>query len=422
MVDKLVAFGHSTLSSLTGRNFRLYFIGQLFSQTGGWVQSVAQAWLVLRLTESAAALGLVSALQFGPILLLGPYAGVLADRVSKRRLLYVTQVISGLLALGLGLAVAFDRATAPLVFVTAGLLGVVQALDYPTRQSFLYELTGPKQVVSAVGLTSSAANLARVAGPALAGTLIAGVGLAACFLLNAASFVTVIVCLALMRSAELHDSEVVSEKRGLRRGLAYAATTPVVREVLVMMTVIGVLTYEFGVTLPAFVKLSLGGTAAGLAALMSAMGAGAAIGGLISAGRRGDGLGSLAITALLFGASTSLVSLTQGLPSAAAIMFFVGVFAARFTALSNSMLQLRCEPLMRNRVMALWSTAFLGSAFVGGPLMGWVAQGAGPRWALAIAVLGGLIAAGIGLLGKKRAGTCTHIALPAAAAVKQSAA
>lgn len=422
MVAKLVAFGHTTLSSLTGRNFRLYFIGQMFSQTGGWVQSVAQAWLVLRLTGSPAALGIVAALQFGPTLLLGPYAGVLADRMPKRKLLLVTQLVAAVLTLGLGLAVAFDLASVWLVYVTAGLMGVVNAIDYPTRQSFLYELTGPGQVLSAVGLTSTAANLARVAGPAIAGALIAGVGMAACFLLNAASFITVIACLLLMRTSELHPCESVSEKHGLRRGFEYAVRTPVVREVLLMMTVIGVLTYEFNTTLPAFVKISLGGSAAGLAVLMSAMGVGAAIGGLISAGRRNEGLGSLAVNGLLFGVSTAAVGLTQGITSAAAVMFFVGVFAARFTALSNGMLQLRSEPRMRNRVMALWSTAFLGSTFVGAPLMGWIAEAAGPRWSLGTALVGGLAAGVVGLLAARRAAGVSRVKLSRGVPVLERAA
>lgn len=170
-----------------------------------------------------------------------------------------------------------------------------------------------------------------------------------------------------------------------------------------MMAVVGVLTYEFSITLPAFVKLTLHGSAAGLAYLMSSMGVGAAIGGLITAGRRGDGLGRLALSALGFGIATSLVGLAPTLTVAAGLMFFVGVFSARFVGLSNGILQLRSAPEMRNRVMALWSTAFLGSSFVGGPLVGWIAQGAGPRWALIVAALGGIIAAGIGWAGVEHA-------------------
>lgn len=413
MVAKTIAFGRATLSSLRARNFRLYFVGQLVSQTGGWIQALAQSWLVLHLTSSATALGIVSALQFAPTLLIGPYAGVLADRVPKRRLIVGTQVLAGLLALGLGIAVATDVVTVRMVYVTAGLLGIINAIDYPTRQSFLYELAGPRHLVSAVGLTSTGANLARVMGPALAGALIASTGLAACFIINAATYLVVIGSLLLMRRDEFHHTELVVEKRGVRKGLAYAARTPVVREALVMMAVIAILTYEFSVTLPAFVKLELGGGAAGLAYLMSAMGIGAALGGIITAGRRGDGLGTLSIAALGFGIVTALVGASPNLTVAAACMLFVGVFSAWFTALSNGILQMQCDQLMRNRVMALWSTAFLGSSLIGGPLMGWVAEVAGARWSLAAGLLGGLIAGAIGWAGVRRERATVRGCLPA---------
>lgn len=403
MVAKLIAFGHDTFSSLSRRNFRLYFIGQTISQTGGWMQGVAQSWLVLHLTGSATALGAVSALQFAPILLFGPYSGVLADRLPKRKLLLVTQSVLALLALVLGIAVVTDTVQTWMVFVLAGFLGIVNAVDYPTRQSFLFELTGPSEVVSAVGLTSTAANLARVVGPALAGVLIASTGLGACFLLNALSFVAVLVCLVRMRPGEFHRAVVADEvEGGIAEGFGYSLKTPVVRESLLMMAVIGTLTYEFNVTLPAFAKFSLGAGAGGLASLMSAMGLGAAIGGLVSAGRRGDGLGRLSASALLFGLCTAAVGLTKTLPAATAVMFVVGVFATRFTSLSNSLLQLRSAPAFRNRVVALWSTAFLGSTFIGAPLLGWIAEAADPRWALGAGAAGGLAAATIGLLARAR--------------------
>lgn len=407
MVAKIVAFSRTTFSSLRGRNFRLYFTGQSISLTGGWMQNVAQSWLVLHLTGSAAALGIVAALQYGPSLFVGPYAGVLADRFPKRRLLFVTQSCLGLLALSLGLAVLTETARPWMVFVMAGALGVISAVDYPTRQSFLYELTGPSQLVSAVGLTGTLNNLARVIGPALAGALIASAGMAACFLLNSASFVVVLACLALMRPAEFHRPTharpAESAREGLVGGLRYSVRTPGVREPLAMMAIIGVLTYEFSITLPVFAKFALGAGAAGLAYLMSAMGAGAAVGGLISAGRRGDGLGRLALAALAFGISTALVGASPNLAVATGLMFVVGVFSARFVALSNGILQLRSDPAMRNRVMALWSTGFLGSTFIGGPMFGWLAQAAGPRWPLAVGALGGMIAAGVGWAGARRA-------------------
>ena len=424
MVAKIATFGRKTLSSLKGRNFRLYFIGQSISQTGGWMQAVAQSWLVLHLTGSATALGLLTALQFAPTLFLGPYAGVLADRFPKRRLLYITQSCAALLALALGVTVATNTVQVWMVFAMAGCLGIVNAVDYPTRQSFLYELAGPTELVSAVGLSGTAANLARVVGPAIAGVLIASAGLAACFLSNAVSFIAVLVCLANMRPSEFHGSTLPRklDEEGLARGFAYVARTPLVRAALAMTAIAGVFTYEFSVTLPVFVKFSLHGSATGLAYLMSAMGVGAAVGGLITAGRRGDGLGRLSIAAMLFGVSTALVGLAPNLATATALMFFVGIFAARFTGLSNGILQLRSAPGMRNRVMALWSTAFLGSTFIGAPLLGSIAQTAGPRWALAIGLVGGVAAAGIGWLAVQNSAAATPSDLPATKRAEERAA
>ena len=416
MVAKIATFGRKTLSSLKRRNFRLYFIGQSVSQTGGWMQAVAQSWLVLHLTGSATALGLVTALQFAPTLFLGPYAGVLADRFAKRRLLYITQTSAALLALALGIAVATSTVQVWMVFAMAGCLGIVNAVDYPTRQSFLYELAGPTELVSAVGLSGTATNLARVVGPAIAGVLIASAGLAACFLINAASFIAVLFCLTQMRPSEFHGFGLPrpQTEEGLAQGFRYVARTPVVRGALAITAIVGISTYEFSVTLPVFVKFSLNGSAAGLAYLMSAMGVGAVVGGLITAGRRGDGLGRLSVASLLFGVSTASVGLAPNLATATVLMFVVGVFAARFTGLSNGILQLRSAPGMRNRVMALWSTAFLGSTFLGAPLLGAIAETAGPRWALGIGAIGGLAAAGIGWLAVRRSAVAQpqELALP----------
>lgn len=411
-----MAFSRTTFASMKKRNFRLYFTGQALSMTGGWMQAIAQSWLVLHLTGSGTALGVVSALQYGPTLLIGPYAGVLADRFPKRRLLVVTQVVSGLLSLGLGIAVATNTAQAWMVYATAGVLGIVTAIDYPVRQAFLYDLAGPREVLSAVGLTTMAGNLARVVGPAVAGALIASAGMAACFLLNAASFVAVLVCLAMMRPSEFHRAKRGDAAGGLAEGFAYARRTPTVREAVLMMAIIGVFTFEFSVTLPVFVKVTLHSDAAGLAALMSSMGVGAAIGGIITAGRRGDGLGRLALSALGFGVFTAFVGLTPNLLAATVLMFFVGVFSARFVGLSNGILQLRSDPVFRTRVMALWSTAFLGSTFLGAPLVGWLSEYAGPRWALGIGALGGVVAAGVGWLEFRRDRTPAEAPQPLPAA------
>lgn len=417
MRDKIIGIGRTTFASLTKRNFRLYFMGQSISLTGGWMQNVAQAWLILHLTHSGTALGIAAALQCGPMLLLGPYAGVLAGRFPKRRILLLTQTMAGLLALTLGILVATNTVQPWTVYVMAALLGVVNAIDYPVRQSFLYELVGPKELVSAVGLTATSVNLARVVGPAVAAVVIGGAGLAACFFLNAASFIAVLICLVGMRPHEFHLAKAEVAQGGVREGVAYAARTAVVRESILMMAVVGVLTYEFSVTLPMLVQFTFKGGATGLAYLMSAMGVGAVVGGLVTAGRRNEGLDTLTMKALAFGVTTALVGLSPNLMVATALMFFVGVFSARFTGLSSTVLQLRSAVSMRSRVVALWSTAFVGSTLIGAPLLGWLGQTAGPRWALGAGAIGGLVAAAIGWWGMRTATSCSveTIQMPAIA-------
>ena len=414
MREKIIGVSRTTFASLKMRNFRLYFLGQSISLTGGWMQNIAQAWLILHLTHSGTALGIAAALQCGPTLLLGPYAGVLATRLPKRHILLVTQTMAGLLALVLGVLVATNTVQPHAVYLMAGLLGMVNAIDYPVRQSFLYELVGPKELVSAVGLTATSVNLARVVGPAIAAAIIGGVGLAACFFLNAASFIAVLVCLVRMRPQEFHSAAEQLPEGGVREGITYVARTAVVRESLLMMAVVGVFTYEFSVTLPMLAKFTFGAGAMGLAYLMSAMGVGAVVGGLVTAARRGEGLDTLTTRALAFGVTTALVGIAPNLAVASALMFFVGVFSARFTGLSSSILQLRCAISMRSRVVALWSTAFVGATLVGSPLLGWLGEAAGPRWALGAGAIGGIIAAGIGWRGMRKAEACAvdEIALP----------
>jgi MFS family permease len=401
MVAKIVAFGHSAFASLKRRNFRLYFIGQGISQTGGWMQGVAQAWLVLHLTGSATALGVVSALQYAPTLFLGPYAGLLIDRVPKRTVLYVTQTVAALLALVLGVAVATGTVRAWMVFVTATLLGLVTAVDYPTRQAFLFDLCGPSEVVSAVGLYSTAANVARVLGPAIAGVVIAWAGMPICFFANAISFSAVVFCLLRMDASQFHPVARMRQDTHLSEGFAYAWRTPSVRAALMITAIVGVLTFEFTVTLPPLAKFVLGGSAAGLASLMSGMGVGAAIGGVLTAGRGRESVARLGMASLAFGAATALVGVAPNIVTATLLMVIVGLFAARFTGLSNAIVQLASSPRQRNRMTALWSTAFLGSSFLGAPLVGWIAESAGPRWALEMGLLGGMAAAVIGWQGTR---------------------
>lgn len=400
MRRKLIAFSTATLSSLSIRNYRLYFIGQGISITGTWMQGIGLSWLVLHLTGSGTALGVVAALQCAPMLIIGAWGGTVAERMSKRRLLIITQSLLALFALAIGLAVAFDVVSLPLVFVFAAGLGVVSAIDYPARQTFVHDLVGPEHLASGVGLTSAEINLGRIVGPALASVVIATIGTAACFLLNAVSFLAVIVCLLMMRSRELHRSEQpVPEDATVRAGLVYARRTPAVLAPVLMMAIIGVFTFEFSVSLPLLAKFGFNGDAGSLGWLMSAMGVGAVIGGIITAGRRGDGLKRVAWAAVGFGVATSIVAVAPTLAVAALLMVPVGIFSSRFTALSNTIIQLKSEPQFRSRMMALWSVAFIGSSLVGGPLVGTLGQHFGAHASLAVGVVGGILGGAVGWWG-----------------------
>ncbi|MHB8143917.1 MAG: MFS transporter [Thermoleophilia bacterium] len=393
----------STFSSLKIRNYRLYFIGQGISLSGTWMQSIGQAWLVLTLTSSGTSLGLVVALQFLPVLLLAPLGGVIADRFSKRRILFITQSAAATLALVLAVLVATGEIRLWMIYILATFYGLTNTVDNPTRQSFVMELAGRDSLRNAVTLNSMEINLTRVIGPAIAGVLIAGIGFAPCFFINSASFVAVLICLFLMRGEELHRTEPVRRMKGqLRQGFSYIRQTPLLRDVLIMMAIIGTLTYEFQVSLPLIAKFTFHGSANGYALLTSAMGIGAVLGGLVIAGRSRTSPWGLVGASLAFGITIVLVSLSPSLPVALAAMVLVGASSIGFTSLCNATLQLESEPQMRSRVMSLWTVAFLGSTPVGSPIIGWVGEYAGPRWAMAVGGLAALAAAAYGFFALRR--------------------
>ncbi|MFL5796355.1 MAG: MFS transporter [Actinomycetota bacterium] len=377
---------HRTFRSLAVRNYRLYFIGQAVSQTGTWMQSVAQAWLVLQLTGSGVALGLTTALQFGPILFLGPWGGVLADRLDKRRLLMGTQTAAGALAGVLGGLTIAGVVEPWMVYVIAGAFGIVTAIDNPARQSFVVEMVGRRDLANAVSLNSVLLNAARVVGPGVAGLLIATVGTGLCFLLNAASYVAVVAALWRMRSAELLVGERVARSRGqLREGLRYVARSPSLRRPLLLMLVVGTLGFNLSTLLPLFATESLHQGAGGYGVLFSVMGLGAVGGGLVIAFRGSVGDRLMAGSAALFGVSLALVGIMPNLPAALAAMIPCGVANTAFISTSNSLLQAHATPAMRGRVMALFGMVFLGTTPIGAPLAGLAAETLGPRAALALA-------------------------------------
>ncbi|HEX7567511.1 MAG TPA: MFS transporter [Anaerolineaceae bacterium] len=390
-------FSQETFSSLHIRNYRLYYIGQIISTSGTFMQSVAQAWLVLKLTNSGTALGLTAALQYVPILLLGPYGGVIADRLSKRKILYFTQSISGVLALILGTLVATSLVRDWMVYILAFCLGMVNVFDNPARQTFYIELVGPDNLRNAVTLYSTLVNLARIIGPAIAGALITAVGMAPCFFINGFSYIAVVIMLSMMRSNELLITPPLPRTKGqLREGFKYVVSTPVLGSTLLMMAIIGTLTFEFQVSLPLIAQFTFKGDASSYAFLTASMGFGAAVGGIFFASRKGITPYKLVSASLLFGLAILTASFMPSLLLSGLALVLVGACSINFSSLGNSILQLSSSPQMRGRVMSFWSVAFLGSTTIGGPIVGWFAEAAGARWGLALGGLAALIASALG--------------------------
>jgi MFS family permease len=372
-------------SSLSTYNYRLFFFGQLVSICGTWMQTVAQAFLVLRLTDSGTDLGLATAARFVPIFLFGPWGGLIADRLDKRRVLYVTQTLSGLLALAFGILVGTGVIEMWMVYCLAIALGFVNVFDNPSRQSFISELVPRSQLRNAVTLNSITANLARVFGAAIGGGLAAAVGLALCFDVNAISFAAVVVSLLLMSGRQLGPTTRSPRERGqVRAGLAYVRSDPELFVPLLMVLVVGMLAWEFPISLPLLARSVFHGNAATYGSMTAAMGAGAVVGGLITASRKHVRRRGLAIAAIGWGLAITAAALAPNLPAEYVAMLFVGYGSITFNSLAKTALQLSASPAMRGRVMALWGVAWQGSTPIGGPIVGWAGQELGGRWALIV--------------------------------------
>ena len=383
-----------SFNSLAVPNYRRYFVGQLISLSGTWMQTVAAIWLILELTESGVAVGLTTALQFLPMLLIGAWGGVLADRIPKRRLLIATQALMAIPALGL-FAVTATGVVAPwMVYLAVFAMGAVNAVDNPTRQSFVIEMVGPDRVVNAVSLNSVIVQMARIVGPALAGVLIAAFGVVPCFALNALTFVAMIVALRGMDRERLHPAPVAAGGPGaIRAGLRYVARTPELAVPLALMALVGTLGFNFQVILPLLAKFSFDGGPITYAAMASAMAAGSIAGALVNGAHGRTGPRLIAGGALAFGIAALLSAAMPALVLEIAMLALLGAAAVTFAATINSTLQLAVSPSMRGRVMALYSVVFLGSTPIGAPLTGWLAQAYDPRVALLLAGASGLGAA-----------------------------
>jgi MFS family permease len=383
-----------SFTSLAVPNYRRYFTGQLISLSGTWMQTVAALWLILSLTNSGLAVGLTTALQFLPMLLIGAWGGVLADRIPKRRLLLATQALMAIPAIALFAVTAAGVVTPWMVYLAVFAMGTVNAVDNPARQSFVIEMVGPDRVVNAVSLNSVIVQMARIVGPALAGILIAAFGVVPCFALNALTYVAMIVALWGMDGARLHPEPVAPRAPGaIRAGLRYVLRTPELAVPLALMALVGTLGFNFQVILPLLAKFSFDGGAGTYAAMVSAMAAGSIVGALVNGSHGRTGPRLIAAGALAFGVAGLLAAAAPQLALELPMLALLGAASVTFAATINSTLQLAVSPEMRGRVMALYSVVFLGSTPIGGPLTGWLAEAYDPRVALVLAGISGLSAA-----------------------------
>jgi MFS family permease len=378
--------GRRTFRAISVRNYRLFFTGQVISVSGTWMQTVAQTYLILfPLHGTGLDVAVATSLQFLPLLLLGPFGGLIADRLDKRKVLYATQGTAGILALVFGVLVVTHSVSICEVFVLAAGLGFVNLFDNPARQTFVSEMVGLDLLPNAVSLNSVLMNSARVIGPAIGGVLILTLGVATCFFLNAVSYAAVIVALAMMRAAELIRRPGVGRAKGqVREGLRYVWATPDLKVPLLAMAMVGVFAFNFTVTLPLLAKFTFHGGAGLYSLLLAAMGAGAVLGGLATAFRSRPSTRLLAYIGLVFGAAILAVALAPTQGWAIALLVPMGAASIAFVATNNATLQLRADPAMRGRVMSLNAIAFLGSTPIGAPLLGYLSDATSPRLALAV--------------------------------------
>jgi MFS family permease len=405
----------ATFRSLRGFNYRTWAVGALISNVGTWMQRTAQDWLVLtQLTDhSATAVGIVMALQFGPQVLLLPLTGFAADHLDRRKLLFATQGSMGLLALGLGILTVARVVTLWEVYAFAFLLGCATAFDAPARQTFVSDLVTGADVPNAVGLNSTSFNAARMIGPAVAGALIVAVGTGWVFVLNAASFVAVLAALGMLRRAELHTGARPARRPGsFAEGFAYVWSRPDLVAMFLMLFLIG----TFGLNFPIFIStmaVTVFHKGAGQYGLLtSTMAVGSVTGALLAAGRIETQLGVLVAGAALFGVGLALAAIAPNAALFGAALVLVGVAAQTFTNGINSRVQLSTEAHLRGRVLAILLAIALGGTPIGAPIVGYVADRFGPRWALGVGALAGFAAALVGIAHLRRSEPAAVGSLP----------
>jgi MFS family permease len=385
-----------TFGSLRIRNFRLFFVGQGISVCGTWMQNIAIGWLSLQSSHSGVVLGLITAGRYLPILLLGQWGGLVADRRDNRRLLLVTQTCSALVSVLFVVVSMAGLVSVGSLLALVLLLGLVNVFDGPARQILPNQLVDRPHLANAISLTSVMMNAAKVIGPAVAGVVIATLGMTTCFVVNAISFVAVIVSIAVMDTAELYPPEHTERAKGqIREGMTYVRRSPSILHPLLLVIVTGVLTWEFPVSLPLITTDTFHAGAGAYGAAMASMGAGAVAGGLVAARRRHITVRALCVSAILWGGLIVAASLAPDLAAECALLLFVGAGAVTFNSAAKTLLQIESAPAMRGRVMALWSTAWQGGTVIGAPAVGVAVALLGGRSGL---WLGGAAAVAIGVL------------------------
>lgn len=372
--------GRRTFRSLRVRNFRLFFIGQLISQIGTFLTQVALTLLVLHLTDSGIAIGLLVACQFGPMLVIGPYAGVVADRSDKRVLLLVTQTLQMCQSFALAALAFMDHAPLVAFYVTALAGGMLLAFDNPARRSFVTEMVPPEQMQNAVTLNTALMTSSRIFGPALAGVLVVTAGYGWAFAIDGVTYLAVLAGLWMMRTSELHSAPRSVRGRGqVREGMRYVRTVPDLFVPMVMVAIVGTLTFNFSVTLPLFVTRDLHGNNGTYTIVYSVLSLGAFGAALFAAQRKTVSVRHIVIAALGFGASMLLFSAVPNLLFAFPVALVVGFASVSFMTTATAIVQVRADPTMRGRVMALQAMVLIGSTPLGGPLLGWVCETLGTR-------------------------------------------
>jgi MFS family permease len=392
-----------TFRSLRVRNFRLFFTGQLISQVGNWLTLIAQALLVLKWTDSGIALGLLAACQFGPVLILGAWSGLIADRSDKRKLLITVQIFAMVQSFALAFVAFLDHRAVLAVYIIAIFGGVATAFDNPARRAFVVEMVPDTHVQNAVSLNSALMTGSRVVGPALAGLLIHTVGYGWTFAADGLSYIAVIAGLYMMNMADVRPRVITKRGKGqVRAGLRYARTQPELWIPLVMMTIIGTFAFNFQTFMPLLVKRTLHGNDTTFTLVYSVISIGSLMGALLSARRTSIRIHDITVAALGFGVAMMLLALTPNVAFAYVIGVGVGVASITFMTASTAIVQLRSDPAMRGRVLALQAIVFLGSTPIGGPIIGWVCQQWGARSGVMIGGIACVVAAGYGWRAARR--------------------